>query len=430
MEELLCHVWKNKLYTNSLLQCVDGTPIEILDTGWQNTDAGPDFFNAKIKVGPTVWVGNVEIHDRSSTWYHHSHHLDKAYDSVVLHVVGVCDTAVFRTNSEPIWQFEMHIPPGIQDNYKQLKQGRHAGMPCAEMLASMPSLFLLDWKTSLAMERLQQKAQQIYDKLECYRGDWEEVFYITLARSLGTGINSDAFERLARTLPQQYWRKHANSLLQMESLFLGQSGFLTSETITHPYYLLLRREYSFLAHKFRLKPLSHSIWKSFRIRPNAFPQIRVAYLATLLHTYARLFDLFLHAPDLKSLRNLLYVPLSSFWDTHYQFEETSIDKPKVLGVATLNSILINAYIPLLYAYAGYHHDDALAERAIGLLESIDAENNVFVRNWRTSGMPVRNAFESQAIIQLQRSYCEQHKCMYCKLGHRYLQKNIHTRVDV
>ncbi len=421
MEELLCHIWKNRLYTNSTLRCVDGTPIEILDTGCQNTNAGPDFFNAKIKVGQTVWVGNVEIHDRSSMWYHHNHHLDEAYDSVVLHVVSVCDAPVYRTNSEPIWQFEMNVPAGIEDKYKQLKQYSQA-IPCAEVLRTTPPLFLLDWKTTLGMERLQQKARQIQDKLERYRGDWEEVFYITLARSLGTGINSDAFERLARALPQQYWRKHANSLLQMEALFLGQSGFLSSENIEHPYYLLLRREYSFLAHKFRLNPLPHSIWKSFRIRPNAFPQLRIAYLATLLHTHARLFDLFLHAPDLNMLRKLLQVPLSSFWDTHYQFEESSIDKPKALGVTTLNSILINAYIPLLYAYAGYHEDSELSERAIALLESIDAENNVFVRKWRTAGLKVCNAFDSQAVIQLQRCYCEQHKCMYCKFGHRYIKK--------
>ncbi len=423
MEELLYHVWRHRLYSNPELHCVDGTPIEILSPGVHNKDSGPDFFNAKIRVDSTVWVGNVEIHDYASQWYQHNHHTDKAYDSVILHVVHHSDTTIQRSNGQDIPQFELLISPSITTDYQSLRNHSSDEYPCFAVTSQLSPLLLSDFIDGLGMERLQSKADTYLDMLKRYKGDWEEVFYIILARSIGTGINSDAFERLARSIPRSTWLKHSNSLLQIESMFFGQAGFLSSETIEHSYYIMLRREYAFLSHKFHLDPLPSVIWRSFRTRPSAFPQIRIAYLCALLYDHPRLFEECMNAQTTGQILDLLNVAHSSFWDDHYHFAYASKKGSKRIGRTTLNSILINAYVPMLYAYAIYNGNVGLTEKAISILESLPPEDNVYVRHCRNAGIPVRNAFDSQAVIQLHREYCQRDKCIYCRMGHQFLTRS-------
>ncbi len=422
MEALLHHVWWHRLYTNSELHCVDGTPIEIISPGMHNNDAGPDFFNAKVKIGKTVWVGNVEIHDYASQWYQHNHHTDKAYDSVILHVVHHSDITIKRSNGQDIPQLELQLSPSITTDYQSLRNHSSDEYPCFDVTPELSPLLISDFVDGMGMERLQSKAEVYLDMLKRYNGDWEEVFYIILARSIGTGINSDAFERLARSIPRSTWLKHSNSLLQIESLFFGQAGFLSSETIEHSYYIMLRREYAFLAHKFRLKQLPSIIWKSFRTRPSAFPQVRIAYLCALLYDHPRLFEECMKAKTTKEILGLLEVAHSSFWDDHYHFAYASKKGSKRIGRSTLNSILINAYVPMLYAFATYNGNVGLTEKAISILEGLPAEDNVYVRHCRNAGIPVRNAFDSQAMVQLHREYCQKDKCIYCKIGHQFLTR--------
>lgn len=426
-ETLLHYVWKHKLYVSDAFQTTDGTPLEIIDTGIYNSDAGPDFFNTKIKLGNQLWVGNIEIHTRSSDWYKHRHHTNKAYNSVILHVVASADEQTIRDESgRVIPQWIMKIPSSVQENYFSL-MNKTDTIPCLGRISEIPEIYLTDWKNALLTERLERKTNQILQLLDDYQADWNEVFYIVLARNFGFGINNDAFERLAKSLPLKYLLKHYDSEVQTEALWLGQAGLLENDDIPDDYYLLLQQEYRFLSHKYDLQPLEPHLFKSLRIRPNNFPYIKIVQLAGYIGRKQSLFSQLLETEGLKNFQALFYADVNAYWETHYHFGKTSVARKKRLGLSALNILLINTVVPVLFAYGGKNKQEIFTERAIQLLEAIPAEENHIVHTFKRAGISVLHAGDSQALIQLKKEYCEPKKCIYCRIGNKLLRKNVYLQ---
>ena len=246
MEKLMQYIWQHRLFDHTKLVTTDGRKLRIIDNGQLNTDSGPDFFNAKISIDGCVWAGNVEMHRRASDWRRHNHHLDPAYDSVVLHVVEVADTPVYRTNGEEIPTLVLSCSPSFRSDYETLVS-HSSSQSCAPHIAELGPIVLSDWISSLAIERLQSKSQRLHDWLDLYKGNWEEVCYVVVSRSMGFGINSDAFERLARSLPLRFMQKHADSLSQVEAFLFGQAGLLAEgECPGDDYYARLVNELSLI----------------------------------------------------------------------------------------------------------------------------------------------------------------------------------------
>ncbi|MDH6316875.1 hypothetical protein M2459_002697 [Parabacteroides sp. PF5-5] len=420
MERLLHYVWKYKLYSPTGLVTTDGLPVSVIDPGIQNTDAGPDFFNAKVKIGETLWAGSVEIHDKASDWLRHNHDKDKAYDAVVLHLVGVNDAGICRTNNEPIPQACLPVPEHVRKNIDWLLR-QDLAIPCFHTIREIPPIQLSSWMEALLSERLERKTKDIFLLLDQYGNDWNEVFYILLSRCFGFGINNDAFERLARSLPFRYIQKQRNSSSQVESLLFGQAGMLDEEGNCH-YYRLLQQEYKFLKHKFSLAPLDQSVFKSLRVRPASFPHVKLAQLAAIWYRYDTLFSLILEEKDIEQTKKLLQVLPSDYWETHYHFKYASPQKEKRLGFNALNILLINAVVPILFAYGQKNKQDEYCERAISLLERIPPEGNNIISTFSKAGIHVSHAGDTQALIQLKREYCEKKKCLYCRIGFRLLKR--------
>ena len=422
MEKLLYYMWEQRLLSHVPALTTRGEAIEVVDPGRRNPNAGPDFFNAKVRIGDRLWAGNVEMHLRASDWTVHGHSADKAYDSVVLHVVTEADAEVFRSNGEAVPQWVVTIPPALQDDYAFLTS-QSESLPCRERIGELPPLFLTDWLTALALERLQQKSGRIDDLLAQHQGNWEEVCYITLARSMGFGVNSDAFERLARSLPLLFLQKHADSLLQVEAFLFGQAGLLDREKGTaDPYASRLSREYDFLRDKFSLTPIDPTAWKFMRLRPANFPHQRIALLAQLIHRGFTLFARLLECDDEKAIQSLFDIHLEGYWDTHYTFGVESPPRIKTLGRGAVRLLIINCVAPLLYSYATRIGSEIFADQAMRLLESLPAEDNHIVRRVSAAGIVMESALDSQAALQLYTAYCEPHKCIYCRIGHRLLAR--------
>jgi hypothetical protein len=420
MESLLHYVWKYKLYESGNFLTSEGTPFEIIDTGVDNSDAGPDFFNAKIKFEGKTWAGTIEIHSASSDWYKHRHENDKAYNSVILHVVETLDRPEIRDESgRLIPQWEMKIPASILENYHSFLNN-DASIPCLSRISEIPEIYLNDWKSALLVERLERKTKTLLQLLQDYRNDWNEVFYITLARNFGFGINNDAFERLAKSLPLKVVLKHRNSVLQTESLFLGQAGLLEEEHIEVPYYQDMRNEYLFLRKKYDLKPLDSHLFKSLRIRPNNFPHIKIVQLAGIIRKKQGLFSQITEVSDWESFRNLFLSEVGEFWLSHYHFEKTSVKRTKKLGFSVIQLLVINVVVPLFFAYGKAKDSENYLEKAMRLLESLKPESNHIVSLFSRSGIQIQNACDTQALIQLKREYCEQKKCIYCRIGRQLL----------
>lgn len=421
MEQLLHYIWKYRLYRPSGLTTTQGDTLEIIDPGLENTDAGPDFFNAKIRINGTVWAGSVEIHQKASDWLAHGHSADKAYENVILHVVETDDGTVFRQNGEAIPQLVLPVPEQVIDNMEWLLT-RDSPVACLERLPAIDPVFRLQWMDALLAERLERKTDDILRWLDLYQKDWNEVFYILLCRNFGFGVNSDAFERLARSLPLKCILKQRPSASQVEALFLGQAGLLNDSTGNrHHYYRLLQQEYSFLRKKYGLEPLEPHIFRNLRLRPDATPHIKLVELAAIWIRHDTLFSSVLSARTPRELKDFFRVPASAFWDTHYNFLRPSPHKKKQLGENALNMLLINTVVPLMFAYGLYHRMDEHKARALRLLASIPPEQNSIISLFSQVGMKPRNAGDTQALIQLKRNYCEQKKCLYCRLGFQLLK---------
>ena len=425
MEHLLHYVWKHKLFPLKVLQTTNGLPVEVIDPGLQTPNAGPDFFNAKLKIDGTLWVGNIDIHTHSSDWLRHGHDKDKAYDSVILHVVGEADMEVTRTDGGRIPQLILTCPENVQSHYHELCVADQYPA-CYPIFASLPKLTVHSWLTALQTERLEQKARLITERLKHCNHNWEDVFFVTLARNFGFGLNGDAFETWAGMLPFRAIDKHRNDLFQIEAFFYGLAGLLEDSFLKKgqedEYSLRLIKEFRYLQRKFEFtQVMNATLWRFLRLRPENFPTVRLAQLAYLYQRGGKLFSRLLEAGTLAEVRTLLEVGTSSYWESHYLFGRTSSQKKKTMGERSKDLIIINTVVPFLYTYGLHKANEGMCERAGRFLEELKAEDNHIIRSWSAAGLPVVSAADSQALIQLQKEYCDRRKCLYCRFGYEYLR---------
>ncbi|MDY2672656.1 MAG: DUF2851 family protein [Sodaliphilus sp.] len=422
MEKLMQYVWKHRLWRSEDMVTNTGKKVRVVDPGLLNTDAGPDFFNAKIEIDGHMWVGNVEMHYRATDWKRHHHDSDKAYDSVILHVVAKDDAPVRRTNGELIPQLVLEVSPQFNADYASLV-GAAIEVPCATKIKQVPHLTIVEWVEGLAFERLHGKVERIHQLLDSFNGSWEDVCYVTLARNFGFGINNDAFERLARRTPLRLLGKHSDSVLQIEALLFGQAGMLDAQKPgMDSYYNQLCTEYAFLSNKFQLTPMEKESWKLFRIRPQNFPYRRIAMLAQFIEGGFRMMNRILEAEGEKEMRALFEVELSGYWTKHYTFGKPNERATATLSRSSIDIILINTVAPLLYAYGELTGNYEMTDKAIKLLEDLRAESNSIVSHFVAYGIDCPDALTSQALVQLKREYCDARKCIYCKIGHHLLSK--------
>lgn len=421
MEQLLHYVWKHKIFPLKELKTTTGQQVEVIDTGLANTDAGPDFFNAKLKLDGVLWIGNIEIHERSSDWFKHGHHADAGYNSVILHIASEIDTEISRSNGERIPQIQLICPEAVRTNYKELLE-TDSYPPCYRIIPSLPPFTAHSWMTALQMERFEQKATLLNERLKRCQGNWEDAFFITLARNFGFGLNGDAFETWAHRLPFRAVDKHQNDLFQIEAIFFGQAGIL-EDSDGDGYYLRLKKEYTYLQHKFGLIPMDASLWRFLRLRPANFPHIRIAQLACLYHRAYGLLSRIMETETLQGVRDILKGGTSEYWLTHYTFGGSSPSRPKTLSNTSLDLLIINTVVTFLYAYGLHKGNRVLCARAGSFLEELKAENNYITRMWEQCGMKASNAADSQALIQLKKEYCDKKKCLYCRIGYEYLKRS-------
>lgn len=406
------YVWSNRLFPQNNLSTVDGKRLQIINPGIANNGAGPDFFNATVIIDGQTWAGNVEIHLRASDWHRHHHTEDPAYQTVILHVVDADDMAIYRTNGHLIPQFVMKCNPQLSATFHSLADFSVDTLPCAAVIPAIPSLYITDWITALGYERLHDKVDRIEAIVRDNAGDWNEAAYITIARSLGFGTNAEPFQRLARATPLRILRRHADDPLVIDSILLGQAGLIPHSGLDESYTARLASEYSFFAAKFGIKPPADLNWKFSRMRPQNSPVRRILYLARLICNNRDFISRVLSITTLREATEI-FTPAA-------RNSESAIQNYATLSQASTDILIINAVIPLAYAYANYTGDYTRARQIAELLHEIKPETNRFTTMFANAGIKVNSAFASQAIVQLRREYCEKRKCLYCRIGHRHL----------
>lgn len=423
MEMLYQYLWKFRMLGREL-HTVDGEEVEILSPGVLNRDAGPDFSHARLRIAGQEWIGNVEIHVRASDWLRHGHDSDRAYDSVILHLVSVSDCRIPRPDGTLVPQVVASFPESFFRMYLKLS-GRISRVACEEDLGRLSSLTVADWMSSLSVERLQMKSGRILRIYEACGRDWETTCFITLARSLGFGLNGEPFEMLARSVPLRFLARHCDDPMQIEALLFGQAGMLdTSLHIFDEYYQLLCREYYFLARKYGLRPMRRELWKYSRTRPWNFPHRRIAFLAVAVSGGFALFsDIMERSCDPGKIAALFHWTLRGYWATHTDFDVEGAGGPASLSEASIRLLLINFAAPLIYAHAASLGDADIAERASRIWDTAPPEKNSIISQWRNAGITAKSAADSQALLQLRREYCDRDRCLECRFGHALLRNS-------
>lgn len=420
-EEFLHFIWQYKLY-DAQLQLIDGEQLTILHPGIRNFDSGPDFFNARIRIGDTEWAGNVEIHMLSSDWNKHRHSLDHNYSNIILHVVWRNDTSIIRSDGSfiPTLELDGRYNATVWHQYVRFMESG-LWIPCGKMSASVEPMVRNAWLDRLLIERLERKSGEINRLLDATQNDWSQVFYYMLATKMGFNVNNHAFEQLARSLPLGLMAKHADDLFQLEALIFGQAGLLINE-LTEEYPVALRKEYGYLRKKYNINPIEKHLWKFMRLHPGNFPTIRLAQFAAIIYGAQAGFDTLLDAGSVDDYRKLFAKQASAYWDTHYSFGKLSAHKPKILGKTSADLLIINLVAPLLLAYGQGRSDNAIVEKAVNLLSAVPPENNKITRQWVETGFEIQNAAISQALIQLKTAYCSPKKCLQCAIGNSLLRQ--------
>ena len=418
------YIWKNKLFDTSDLRTTSGESLRIMAPGFHNFDAGPDFRQAVVQIGDITWAGDVEIHIRSSDWFRHRHETDEKYKSVALHVVYEHDMEVERLPGEfyPTLELKGRIPEGKWLQYQQLV-GSMEKVPCRNYLSLFNELHLQSLVSSMAMERLLRKYEDIMNLHAQCSSDWDETLYRQVAVSFGFKTNAAAFEMLARSLPYKILARHSDSALQVKALLFGQAGMLDFSHVD-AYYDSLKYEYEYLRYKYQLQPIGLHHWNWLRLRPSNFPCLRLAQLAALLCRAPDLLRTLLDCPSIEHYQDLFSVDADDYWKTHFQFgKETLLPHSVSLGTTAFHLLMINTVVPVLFAYYRFFGQQSKLEDVASMWDQIPFEDNKVTRVFQETSFPRRTALDSQALIELQQYYCKEKRCIDCAIGERIVRNS-------
>jgi hypothetical protein len=420
-EDFLHYVWKYQLLDISQIQTIQHELLTVISPGMHNHDSGPDFLNARIQIEDQTWIGTVEIHLKSSDWYWHQHENDPNYDSVILHVVWDHDVEVFMKNEQalPTLELKHFVNADLLAKYQKLSQNPVHWIPCEQQMNQVDDFVRRNWLERLYIERLERKSIWIQSLLQQTKNDWDAVLFLLLAKNFGLNKNGDAFFQLAKSIPFSILRKEAYDAEKLNALFFGQAGFL-EEIVQEPYTMELKKEYEYLKHKYALQSLTKQQFHFFRMRPSNFPTIRIAQLAALYSRSQSLFSQLMEARSSEVIYGLFGISLNDFWKTHYTFSKASKKSQKKLTTAFVDLLIINTIVPLQFAYQrmiGKHNEEAM----LSLLASLKPEKNAIISKFEALNIPVENAFDSQALLELKNNYCAPKRCLECAIGNALLK---------
>ena len=426
-EAFLHYLWQFRKFegatSSGLLLSDEQRSIQVIHPGGYNALAGPDFFNAQIRIGEQLWAGNVEVHLKSSDWYLHRHERDQAYSNVILHVVWEDDCEVFDAANLliPTLVLSDKVSPQMLQSYKALLEAKsYRFINCESDFAEVDAALFEHWIERLYFDRLERKVSLVLGKLELVTGDWEAVLFLTLARNFGTVINADAFAELAQIIPFSIVRKLGQQPGQLEAALLGQAQMLADDPIEQQP-KLWKKDYLYVKHKFELSEGIRYPMQFFKLRPPNFPGIRISQLAQLYEQHQDLFSKCIAAQTRSELQKLLKVSTSTYWETHYTFGKPHKPRIKKLSDAFIDVLIINSIIPLKFAYAQAKGLD-VQEQLLDLMRSIPLEKNSIVSTFEKLKTFERDALHSQALLQLKREYCDLNQCLKCEIGN-YLISN-------
>jgi hypothetical protein len=419
-EKLLQFIWQFQYFNLNELKLQSGEDLRIIFPGQYNSDQGPDFSEARIYIDKILWAGNIELHINSSDWNKHAHDNDKNYDNVILHVVWDDDKTDAAKNI-PVLILNDRVSKLLLNKYEELMNNKFF-IPCEKNIHTVSEIIWISWEERLLIERLQKKTRIIENYLSQNKYHWEETLWWLTAKNFGIKINAEVFETIAKSISTNILARHKNNIHQLEALLLGQAGLLENE-FEEDYPIMLKKEYNFLKKKLKLSQIDQPV-HFLRMRPGNFPTVRLAQLAILIHQSLHLFSKIIEIKNVDEIKKLLSVTANDYWHYHYRFDETSAFKKKNLGSQMINNIIINTIVPIVFAYGNFKNRSSYKTKALQWLEQLAPEKNSIISSWEKINVENKNAFDSQALLELKNNYCDKKRCLECAVGNALLKKNL------
>lgn len=416
-EEFVHAIWKYQLFNKQNLSTVDGKSIEIIQPGFSHANAGPDFISAKIKIDGMLWAGNVELHVKSSEWYQHKHHVDPAYNNVILHVVYTDDASnCYTANELTLHTLELHsyIDDATLNAYEQLRNNLQV-LPCKNWWNKIDKPTVESWLIRLCIERLMQKCAHLKQRLHQLNEHWDQLFFEIVARQLGFHVNSDPMEMLAKSIKIEWVQKLSDQDISIDALFFGQAGMLQKK-FSDEYPNRLKKEYAYLQKKYNLKPMDVSLWKFLRLRPHNFPTVRIAQLASIFKTHSRFFSEILELSSLDEIEHYFELNLHPYWNNHYRFDKESPATSKQFSEESTDQLLLNTIAMVWLLYGDQKNDLNFKQKSLALMERIKPEKNRYTERFKEVNYPLGSSIQSQGQRFLWEHYCDHKKCLTCSIG--------------
>lgn len=413
-EKRLQLIWKYGNLAGNLFRTTCGLNLELIHPGELNVHAGPDFFNARIKLEQIIWAGNVEVHRRASDWNRHGHHLDPAYDNVILHVVCLDDASTKNSRGRLIPMLKISPSPSQLSRVEQM-YGNAQGIPCQGKVHPLKESCLTSCLRFYCIERLEQKIKHVSHIMSLNETNREKALFIAMASGFGLPVNSLPFELMAMRIPQGLLMEIKDSLPDVEALLLGHSGLLLSSKDQGAYASSMHRRYADLKKEVPGEALPPHLWKFLRIRPASFPTLRLSQFASLIHAHLPLTEHFLGFHSITEIDKSFQLSASAYWNTHYVFGKRSPHSVKHMGQQSFLNILINVLLPFRATIRKADHAEHNLSGELEILRNLKPESNHVIKKWINFGIKPCNALESQALIQLYNAYCKQKRCRECQI---------------
>ena len=422
MNGLIHYLWKSGLLKGKELTTTDCSCLRIVDTGKSN-NTGTLFKEAKVKIGEQTWCGDVMLH-------HDNPKKTKAAadnNSVILHVMTDSSTKAPQSIDNGA-SVVINCPQELLHEFQNAEQ-HAATFPCAKAIATLPEIQYHGILSRLLTERIGEKMKIIERIFAQCDQRWDDTLLKVAIRSFGFGIQSSVFEEWATLLNPQALGKHRDNPVQVEAILFGQAGLLDEESIPSyykdealrsTYYNELKREYRFLSNKFGLESIDNKKWNC----GNSTPHLRIARIASL-YSLGRLTMSGITAVNtLTDAYKLFSHPLSGYWHNHTCFGGTETIGNSGMRQKQVDVIIINTVAPMLYVYGKHRKEEKLCSMAEDLLHQIAPEENSIIKRWREQGVKAGCAADTQALLQLERSYCRVRNCTECPFAYHYIKGKI------
>ena len=419
-EKLLQYLWNFKIFNSFDFKDMEGNELEILDFGKWNFDSGPDFLFGKIKFKNLILAGNIELHVKSSDYIFHQHSGNPEFENLILHVVFNHDMEIEELNKKniPTLELKNYIDQNLLWKYESLLN-ENQFIPCANLFE--PSKIPFQFAEETLFKKLDEKSLEIEESLRINKNNYEAVLFQNLAYAFGLKVNSLIFRQIAECLDFTIVNKIRQNQTQLEALCFGICNWL--ENAKDEQTKIWKREFDFLKMKYQIDDLRFQP-KFSKLRPPNFPTIRLSQLASLYHLNQNLFSKLIATKHIHEIYTIFSsVKASEYWNERFNFGKTSsIKGEKLLTKDFVELILINAILPLKYAYHKNFDEDA-ADEILEFYRKITPEKNSIITSWNQLQVKTESALQSQAFLYHHKNFCLKKDCLNCGIGFQLLKNN-------